>query len=50
MITGVLFGTVLVSPAITLLQAMITSRTIDYIEKELVLRHDEFIDFYKGMV
>jgi hypothetical protein len=46
MITGVVFNMVVVSPGLSLLQAILSSQTIRSLERELVEGHERFIKYY----
>jgi hypothetical protein len=48
MSTGVLFGTLILSPLITVLQATLSWSTIRSIEALLKKRHEGFIKYYQG--
>jgi hypothetical protein len=46
MITGVVFNMLVVSPGLSLLQAILSSQTIRSLERKLVEGHERFIRYY----
>jgi hypothetical protein len=46
MITGVVFNMLVISPGLSLLQAILSSQTIRNLERELVSRHESFVRYY----
>jgi uncharacterized iron-regulated membrane protein len=48
MVTGLLFGVVILSPLLTLVQTALSWRTIQALENQMVERHEEFVKYYLG--
>jgi hypothetical protein len=47
--TGVLFEMVFLSPAISIIQASLSSRIVKHLKSSLTATHQDFLNYYKGV-